>query len=394
MMATRRFFSTLKVRSSQRTALYDFHVNQLRAKMVPFAGYEMPVEYKEVVGGVLKEHMQCRNAAAFFDVSHMGQLRFTGPDRLEFLNKLVVADLLEQREKSAVLSLITNARGGIIDDTIITKFSDHIFMVVNAGCKDKDLVHIRDQLRQFTASGKQVTLEELTDRSLIAIQGPKAASVLQKLVMGTDLSRIKFMTADFARINMLESTEVVLSRCGYTGEDGFEISVKSNFAEKLTDLLLTASEGELKPAGLGSRDSLRLEAGLCLYGHDLNEDISPIEASLAWTVAASKKKSGAFLGGHLTLKHLAEGPTKRRVGFSMPPGPSAREGVAIFSNEGRQIGTVTRGTFSPVLKHGVGMGYVETAFAKLGTPIQLDVRGKKLPAVIAKMPFVPSRYYK
>lgn len=394
MMAVRRLFSTLKVSATQRTALYDFHVAQLRAKMVPFAGYEMPVEYKETVGGVLKEHMQCRNAAALFDVSHMGQLRFTGADRLEFLNQLVVADVPGLKEKSAVLSLITNAKGGIIDDTIITKFHDHIFMVVNAGCKDKDLAHIREHLRAFTAKGKQVTLEELTDRSLLAVQGPKAAAIVQKLFRGTNLSSVKFMTATYAPLNLLHSTEVILSRCGYTGEDGFEISVLSKYAVQFADLLLTASEGELKPAGLGARDSLRLEAGLCLYGHDLNEDISPIEAALGWTVAPSKKTLGGFLGSDLTRMHLKEGTKRKRVGFVMPPGPSAREGVQVFSQDGRQIGAVTSGTFSPVLKFGIGMAYVETASSALGTAIQLEVRGKKLPGTISKMPFVPSRYYK
>lgn len=361
--------------------------------MVPFAGYEMPVEYKEKTGGVLKEHMQCRNSAAFFDVSHMGQLRFTGTDRVDFLNSLVVADLHALKSHSAVLSLMTNVRGGIIDDTIITKFSDHIFMVVNAGCKDKDLVHIREQLSLFTSKGKSVTLQELTDRSLLAIQGPKAAATVQKVIKDLDLNQVKFMTAQYARVNML-STDVLVSRCGYTGEDGFELSVLSTHAEKLADLLMAASEGTLMPVGLGARDSLRLEAGLCLYGHDLNEDISPIEASLAWTVAASKKQAGGFLGDQLTLQHLAKGPPKRRVGFALASGPSAREGTRILNSAGQPIGAVTSGTFSPVLKHGVGMGYVETAYAKIGTEIKLEVRGKQLAAQVAKMPFVPTRYFK
>lgn len=247
--------------------------------MVPFAGYEMPVEYKDVTGGVLKEHLQCRHHAALFDVSHMGQLKIHGRDRKEFINHLTVADMNLVPLNSAVLSLIMMEHGGIKDDTIITNFENHIGMVINAGCKDKDLEYLEHFQREFSGRGKDVTIEHLVDYGLVALQGPEAANIITKYV-NVDLSKLRFMQAVQTQLHFNQSSiDALVTRCGYTGEDGFEISVHPAQVTNFVDWLLT-HEPSLKPSGLGARDSLRLEAGMCLYGHDLEENITPIEASL------------------------------------------------------------------------------------------------------------------
>ncbi|CAG9315863.1 GCVT [Blepharisma stoltei] len=389
LMATLRRFSTGALK---KTALFDFHANDLQAKMVPFAGYEMPVEYKERSGGVLKEHMQCRQKAALFDVSHMGQLKIRGRDRVEFINYLTVADLNQVPANSAVLSLIMMSYGGIKDDTIITRFEDHIGMVINAGCKDKDLEYLNHFLQEFRNKGKDVTIEHLEDRALLALQGPMAAGILQPLVEA-DLATTKFMQARYTQLKPLNEP-VLVTRCGYTGEDGFEISIDPSKAVDLARILLSAGGENLLPCGLGARDSLRLEAGMCLYGHDLEENITPIEASLLWTIPKTKRTNGGWLGADTVMQQIRDGTQKKRVGFIVQDGPSAREGVVLYSGA-EEVGKVSSGTFSPILKKGIGMAYVNSQHAKTGLEYEAKIRpNKSVQVKIEKMPFVPNNYYK
>lgn len=377
-MATFRAFSALK-----KTPLSDFHASVLKARMVGFAGYSMPVEYKEKSGGGMAEHKQVRSSAGLFDVSHMGVVKIRGEQRLSALSKLVVADLTTLKPGQAIYSLLMNDKGGIIDDTIITSFPDHVSMVVNAGCKDKDLEYLRGQL------GNSVNLEYLEDWGLLALQGPLAAAVLQRFVK-EDLNQVKFMHAFYTRISRIDA-DVLVTRCGYTGEDGFEITVRPEKTVQLTELLL--GEAEVKPIGLGARDSLRLEAGLCLYGHDLNEDITPIEAGLIWTIPKHRRETGGFAGDQVVLSQIKQGVKKVRVGFTMKEGSSAREGAVLVKGS-EEIGTVCSGGFSPILKHPIGMAYINSEYNKIGTEHDAVFRGRNVKVELAKMPFVPTRYFK
>lgn len=257
----------------------------------------------------------------------------------------------------------------------------------NASNKEKDVAH----LRQHLTPGVEVTI--LDESSLIALQGPQAAEVLQKVVRQIDLSALKFMQGVHTFVPALNQSPIIITRCGYTGEDGFEISVNDADAVAFADLLMTASEGSLKPAGLGARDSLRLEAGLCLYGNDIDETTSPIEAGLAWTIGKVKKTQGGFLGDTEILRQIKEGVTRKRVGFEVLEGASARGGVSI-TKDGQEVGKVTSGTFSPVLKKGIGMAYLATEVSKLGTKLTVTQRGKEQGIKVCKMPFLPAKYYK
>lgn len=377
-MALFRSFSALR-----QTPLTEFHANVLKARMVGFAGYSMPVEYKEKSGGGMAEHKQVRTSAGLFDVSHMGVLKIRGDERVSALSKLVVADLSTLKPGQAIYSLLMNDKGGVVDDTIITSFSDHISMVVNAGCKDKDLAYIRSALPS------SVQVEYLEDWGLLALQGPSAWTVLQRFVK-EDLNQVKFMTAFYTKIPKIDA-DVLVTRCGYTGEDGFEITIAPNKTVALADLLL--SQSEVKPIGLGARDSLRLEAGLCLYGHDLSEDITPIEASLIWTIPKHRRETGGFVGDSVVLRQIQQGASKVRVGFTMKEGSSAREG-AILVKDSQEIGSVCSGGYSPMLKHPVGMAYIKSEFSKLGSEHDVLFRGKTFQVNLAKMPFVPTRYFK
>lgn len=377
-MATFRAFSVLK-----KTPLSDFHASALKARMVGFAGYSMPVEYKEKSGGGMAEHKQVRSSAGLFDVSHMGVVKIRGDQRLSALSKLVVADLTTLKPGQAIYSLLMNDKGGIIDDTIITSFPDHISMVVNAGCKDKDLAYLRAQL------GSSVNLEYLEDWGLLALQGPSAAAVLQRF-LNEDLTQVKFMHAFYTRISRIDA-DVLVTRCGYTGEDGFEITVRPEKTVQLAELLL--NESEVKPIGLGARDSLRLEAGLCLYGHDLNEEITPIEAGLIWTIPKHRRETGGFAGDQVVINQIKQGVKKVRVGFTMKEGSSAREGAVLVKGS-EEIGTVCSGGFSPILKHPIGMAYINSEYNKIGTEHDAVFRGRNVKVELAKMPFVPTRYFK
>lgn len=381
---TRQMSSAATEEVLKRTALYDFHVRN-GGKMVGFAGYELPVQYKD---GVVTSHMHVRQDAGVFDVSHMGQLRFHGKDREAFLESVVVADIANLKPHQASLSVITNEKGGIIDDCVVTKRDNFIAMVVNAGCKDKDLAHFKKHIAE---SKKDVRIEYLEDRSLLALQGPKAAAVLARFLpanIAAALPQWPFMSDKDVQVGKYNCT---VTRCGYTGEDGFEISVASQDAIALMELL--CGEKEVQPAALAVRDSLRLEAGLCLYGHDLDETITPVEAALAWTISKRRREQGGFLGYQTIKQQLESGVSRKRVGLLVTGAP-ARENADIVDSTGRKVGKVTSGTFSPVLKRAVSMAYVETAVSKLGTKLGVQVRGKTAEAEVTKMPFVPSRYHR
>eukprot|EP00349_Pseudokeronopsis_sp_Brazil_P003892 CAMPEP_0202965114 /NCGR_PEP_ID=MMETSP1396-20130829/9204_1 /ASSEMBLY_ACC=CAM_ASM_000872 /TAXON_ID= /ORGANISM="Pseudokeronopsis sp., Strain Brazil" /LENGTH=359 /DNA_ID=CAMNT_0049687737 /DNA_START=135 /DNA_END=1214 /DNA_ORIENTATION=- len=357
--------------------------------MVPFAGYDMPVQYPD---GIIKEHLHCREHAGIFDVSHMGQVKITGKDAKSFLERATVADIEALGKGKATLSLLMNEKGGIKDDCIITKDEEEkFFVVLNAGCKEKDLKHL-NALKDGEFAKKDLKIEYSESNSLIAIQGPKAAALLEKLV-GQSLSHMDFMTS--ALMSYSGST-IRVSRCGYTGEDGFEVSVPGEKVVQFVEALQSHKTPDGiqigKFVGLGARDTLRLEAGLCLYGHELEENISPIEATLAWTISKRRKETGGYLGDKVVKKHMEEGVSRKRVGFVVE-GPPAREHVKI-TKDGKEVGEISSGTHGPSLKKSIGMAYINLPHNKLGTKLEVSLRNKTYPLIVTKMPFVPSRYYK
>ena len=379
----------------EKTALHSFHMESLKGKMVPFAGYELPVFYQTPNGGVLKEHLHCRTKASVFDVSHMGQLRWTGKDRLSFIEKCVVGDIKGLKLGEAKLSLITNKNGGIIDDTIISNASeDYTFMVVNGATKFGDMEHFDEQLEDFDGD---VQYEYLGEKQLLALQGPLAAEVLQRFVPHLDLSKMGFMYGIDTEIEGFQ--DVRITRCGYTGEDGFEIALWPDDCKAFA--LMLAGVDEVEFAGLGARDSLRLEAGLCLYGNDIDHTTTPTEAALGWTIGgpkARRRTEGGWIGYDKVCDANENGKyfpiTRKRVGLSGFKSP-ARSHAEIYDEKGeKKIGEVTSGTFSPTLNKPIAMGYVEKDYSNNDTPVSILVRGKFQPAVISKMPFVPQHYYR
>jgi aminomethyltransferase len=368
------------------TPLAAWHVAQ-GAKMVPFVGYNMPVQYPL---GIMGEHNWTRESAGLFDVSHMGQC-FLIPEDGKFetaaaaLERLVPADVLSLKPGQQRYSQFLNAEGGILDDLMITRLGqpghEHwIYLVVNAGCKVEDYRHLAAHLP------KGVTLKIGDNLALLALQGPKAAAVIARHAPA--LAELKFMTSTDLTVAGLWCH---VSRTGYTGEDGVEISVKNEDVEALASLLL--KDERVKPIGLGARDSLRLEAGLCLYGHDIDTSTSPIEADLKWSIQRRRREEGGFPGAARIQRELTNGPARLRVGIRPEGRQPAREGTEIFAG-GQKIGVVTSGGFGPTAQAPVAMGYVETAFAKPDAPVVLAVRGKELPARIAAMPFAPHRYFR
>ena len=342
----------------------------------------------------MKEHLWCRSEgkASLFDVSHMGQIRWRGGDRVKFLERVTVGDIAGLKEGMACLSLVTNERGGIIDDTVITNAGEYIYMVVNGATKHGDMAHFKKEMEEF---GGDVTMEYLEESvALIALQGPGAADVISKLLKGVDLTKMPFMSGMDATLDGVDGCRV--TRCGYTGEDGFELAIPADHAVRIAELLI--EDPAVNPTGLGARDSLRLEAGLCLYGHDIDGDTTPTEAALGWTMGglgSRRRIEGGFLGAEHILKPDGkfQKVTKKRVGLMGMKAP-AREGTEIYDSEGKKIGVVTSGTFSPSLKKPIAMGYVETGLSKVGTEVMLNVRGKMQKAEVTKMPFVESRYYR
>lgn len=364
-----------------RTPLYKLHV-ELGAKMVPFAGYEMPVQYP---AGILKEHNHTRAHAGLFDVSHMGQVRLSGTGAAAALESLVPVDIVGLGPSSQRYALFTNEQGGILDDLMVANAGDHLFVVVNAACKQQDVAHMKAHL------AGRCTVEELTDRALLALQGPEASAVLARFA--PEAAKMLFMASVQLK---LAGSECSVSRSGYTGEDGYEISVPADQAEEFARLLL--KQPEVAPIGLGARDSLRLEAGLCLYGHDIDTTTTPVEASLVWALSKPRRADGARPGGYpgadVIQRQLAEGVARKRVGLLPKERAPVREGAELVDAEGRVVGKVTSGGFGPTLGAPVAMGYVETKLAAIGTKLQAMVRGKPVPIEVAKTPFVPQRYYR
>ncbi|CEI86695.1 Putative Aminomethyltransferase [Rhizopus microsporus] len=382
---TKRFYAAAATTGAiKKTALYDLHVKH-GGKMVPFAGYSMPVQYDNM--GLIASHLHTREKASIFDVSHMLQSRVTGKDRKKFFETLVVADLHNMPVGQGTLSVFTNEQGGIIDDTIIMQQEDNLYVVSNAACADKDIAHIRKHLTEFQNKGGDVDFNIITDHSLIAIQGPKAAAALEELV-GKDLNDFSFM---HGRHMDIAGVPCHVARSGYTGEDGFELSIPTEEIVTITEKLLAHPDVEL--AGLGARDSLRLEAGLCLYGNDLDETTTPVEAGLTWTIPKSRRETGGFLGAEHILPQIKGGVTRRRIGL-MVEGAPARGGAEILNKEGEVIGTVTSGCPSPSLKKNIAMGYVKNGYHKKGTELNVKVRNKVYSANVTKMPFVEAKYHK
>ncbi|SCX98545.1 glycine cleavage system aminomethyltransferase GcvT [Rhizobium sp. NFACC06-2] len=368
------------------TPLHSLHIS-LGARMVPFAGYDMPVQYP---AGVLKEHLQTRTSAGLFDVSHMGQVILkaksgSNADAALALEKLVPVDILGLKEGRQRYGFFTDENGGILDDLMITNRGDHLFVVVNAACKDADVVHMKAHL----SDACDVTL--LDDRALIALQGPRAEAVLAELWAG--VSDMKFM--DVLEVPLHDVTCIV-SRSGYSGEDGFEISVPAEKAEEIAKALLEHPDCE--PIGLGARDSLRLEAGLCLYGNDIDTTTSPIEASLEWAIQKARRaggdREGGFPGAERILGELKDGTSRRRVGLKPEGKAPVRGHSRLFADaEGKtEIGEVTSGGFGPSVEGPVAMGYVPAAYIAPGTAIFAEVRGKYLPVTVAALPFIKPTY--
>jgi aminomethyltransferase len=369
-----------------RTPLHHAHV-AAGGKMVGFAGYDMPVQYP---AGIMAEHLWTRENAGLFDVSHMGQAYLVAADGrhetvARALEALVPADILNLAPGRQRYSQLLNDHGGILDDLMVTRHADPanagaLILVVNAGCKEEDYAHFE---RRLPAG---VVLKRRDEQALLALQGPKAAAVLGGLAR--EVEDMPFMSA---RDVLIDGVHAYVSRSGYTGEDGYEISVKADDAGRVWGLLL--ADDRVRPIGLGARDSLRLEAGLCLYGHDIDTTTSPIEGALAWSIQKRRREEGGFPGGDRIRRELAEGPARLRVGVRPEGRQPAREGAEIMAG-GRRIGTVTSGGFGPSVGGPVGMGYVEAAHAAPGTPLTLLVRGKELPASVAALPFVPNRFHR
>lgn len=359
----------------KQTPLHALHA-ELGAKFVPFAGYDMPVQYP---AGILKEHLATRASAGLFDVSHMGQVRLTGPDADVQLERLVPGDIVALQPGEMRYTMFTNERGGVLDDLMVTRRADDVFLVVNAGCKDADIALLR------TALGEGA-VDYQADRALLALQGPGAVAALARLA--PESAALGFMKAASVSI---AGTAAWISRSGYTGEDGFEISLPGAAADAVARLLL--AQPEVAPVGLGARDSLRLEAGLCLYGNDLTPDITLIEAGLTWTISKRRREGGGFPGDAVIQAQIANGPARRRVGIQPEGRAPARAHTAVLGG-GEVIGEVTSGGFGPSAGGPVAMGYVARGFAKAGTAIELDIRGKRHAAAVVKLPFTPHRYAK
>lgn len=349
-------------------------------RMVPFAGYEMPVQYTGEGGGIIAEHLWTRSSAGLFDVSHMGQLVLSGDGLDVAVEALLPIDLATLRTGSVRYSLLLDENGGILDDLMVSRQENGLFLVVNGATKWDDIGHLREHLPD------EVTLNHLEEQALLALQGPLAATALERLAPG--VSALTFMKFD--RFD-LAGCEAWISRSGYTGEDGFEISVAAADAGRVADLL--CEQAEVRPIGLGARDSLRLEAGLPLYGHDLSPETGPVEADLAFAINKRRRTEGGFPGATRILADLHQGTDERRVGLMLDGRMAAREGAAVMAGDAA-IGRVTSGGFSPSLERPIAMAYVATAHAEPGTALEIVVRGKRLAARVVPLPFVPHRYHR
>ncbi|MGF6590583.1 glycine cleavage system aminomethyltransferase GcvT [Pseudomonas sp. 2835] len=366
-----------------KTPLHALHL-ELGARMVPFAGYDMPVQYPL---GVMKEHLHSREQAGLFDVSHMGQIRLSGAGAAKALETLVPVDIIDLPVGMQRYAMFTNEQGGILDDLMVANLgNDELFLVVNAACKEQDLAHLRKHI------GDQCQIQPLfEERALLALQGPVAVKVLERLAPA--VAKMTFM--QFQPVQLL-GADCFVSRSGYTGEDGFEISVPAEKAEELARRLL--AEPEVQAIGLGARDSLRLEAGLCLYGHDMNTQTTPIEASLLWAISkvrrADGERAGGFPGADAIFAQQHSGVARKRVGLLPQERTPVREGAEIVDEAGTVIGSICSGGFGPSLNAPVAMGYLDAAHSALDTQVWAIVRGKRVAMKVSKMPFVAQRYYR
>ena len=359
------------------TALFDFHVAS-GAKMVPFAGYAMPIQYAT---GIVNEHNQVRQSAGIFDVSHMGQFSIVGDDSVcAAIEKVIPIDLSKLNMNQSKYSFLMNAQGGIDDDLIVTRVEQGINIVLNAACKHNDV----KTLKSVLSNPDCATLHD--HLSLVAIQGPKAVSIVDALIPG--VANLKFMNGGSF---MYDGETVYVTRSGYTGEDGFEISIANDKVEQLCKTLVETTDASM--IGLGARDSLRLEAGLCLYGHDLDTTTSPIEADLLFGIAKSRREQFNFIGGDVVKQHMEQGISRKRVGIQLEGKIIARENAKIFK-EDKEVGIVTSGSFGPSVGAAVVMGYVNFDCSEVGTSVELEVRGKKYPAKICLLPFYKKSYAK
>ncbi len=364
-----------------KTPLHDLHV-RLGARMVPFAGYAMPVQYPS---GILAEHRQCRDAAALFDVSHMGQIRLTGSDAAAALESLVPMDIVDLGLDRQRYAFFTSASGGILDDLMVTRRGGDLLLIVNAACKDADTRHL------VTHIGHRCTVIPMPDRALLALQGPKAVDALATLE--PLVADLVFMTGGEFE---LAGARCYVTRSGYTGEDGFEISVPAEHATALAEALL--DRPEVAPAGLGARDTLRLEAGLCLYGHDITDKTSPVEAGLTWAIQKVRRPGGAreghYPGAAAIEAHLGGSAPSKRVGLVGLERVPVREGAAIVDAHGHRLGVVTSGTLAPTVDKPIAMAYLPIDHAKPQHEVYAEVRGKRLPMRVTPMPFQPHRYHR
>jgi aminomethyltransferase len=359
-----------------KTALNALH-RELGAKMVPFAGYDMPVQFPM---GILNEHLHTRAKAGLFDVSHMGQVRLSGARAPRELERLVPGDYLGLPVGRTRYTLLLNDRAGILDDLMVTNAGDHLFVVVNAANKHADLAHLREHLRG-------VGVDYLDDRALIALQGPAAAAVMGRLAP----QALELVFLSGARLRVA-GHDCFVTRSGYTGEDGFEISVAAGAAEALARTLL--AEPEVKPIGLGARDSLRLEAGLCLHGSDIDATTTPIEADLGWTIGKRRRAEGGFPGHAVIVRQLAEGVTRKRVGLRPEDKAPARAHTSLTDANGHAIGEITSGGFGPTVGGPIAMGYVKPEFAKPETRLNAVIRGTPRPVRVVPLPFVKPNYHR
>jgi aminomethyltransferase len=364
-----------------KTPLHALHVEH-GARMVPFAGYEMPVNYP---GGIIAEHKQCRESAALFDVSHMGQLRLVGDDAAKALETLVPVDVMGLAVGQQRYAFFTDASGGLLDDLMITRREHDLLLIVNAGCKDADIRHL------VTHIGHRCQVVPMPERALLALQGPHAAEALAHLNPG--VSKLVFMTGGTFK---LAGADCYVTRSGYTGEDGFEISVPEESAVALARALLNLPE--VKGAGLGARDTLRLEAGLCLYGHDIDTRTSPIQAGLSWAIQKVRRpggeRAGHYPGASAIETQLAQGVTHKRVGLVGLERVPVREGSKLVDAKGHKLGTVTSGTIAPTVNKPIAMAYLSAEHALPKHEVYAEVRGQKLPMRVTPMPFVPHRYFR
>lgn len=362
-----------------KTPLYELH-RRLGARMAPFAGYDMPIQYPK---GIVAEHLHTREKAGFFDVSHMGQAILTGRGAASLMETLVPADIEGLAPEHTRYTQLLSDDGGILDDLMITRLpgrEERLLLVVNAATKAQDFARLRQEL-------PQLGLSVLTNRALVALQGPRAAAVLASLLAGVDdLPFMGWRALDY------EGAAVFASRSGYTGEDGFEISLPDHLAPRFSEHLL--AHPDVAPAGLGARDSLRLEAGLCLYGHDIDRTTDPVEAGLLWSIGKRRREAGGFPGFARIRAAIADGPSRRRVGL-LPQGRApVREGATLSSPDGRIVGRVTSGGFSPSLSRPIAMGYVEAEFAAPGALLQSELRGARIDMLVTSLPFVPHRFFR